>query len=234
MTLILSAIGTTCRALPQKALALSSSPAPTAALVKSTSYFSILSSSSIRRSYASSINNNTNDNSNSINLNSNQRTASTATQKKQYVSPFQEIFNSIEEGKTFLGTKEFQYPTVKYLKCGIPEHKLKFKTTTYGRLLEEPHVRPNEHRVIVQVAVRHIPFPSDIERHVFREIVGNRLNDETGILQLSSSQFGSRIENKRHVVSMLERSVESAKALAARVVSGGEEYKNKGAEGTVA
>ena len=50
-----------------------------------------------------------------------------------------------------------------------------------------------------------------------KEIVGNRLNDETGLLQLSSSQFGSRIENKRHTVSMLERIVESAKTLAAKV-----------------
>jgi len=137
---------------------------------------------------------------------------------QKYVSPFQEIFDTIRDGKTFLGTKEFQYPTIKHLKCGIPEHKLKYKTTTYGRLLEEPFVRSNEHRVILQVAIRYIPL-SDIERHVLKEIVGNRLNDDTGILQLSSSQFGSRIENKRHVVSMLERAVESAKALALRVVN---------------
>lgn len=135
----------------------------------------------------------------------------------KYVSPFQEIFDTIQEGKTFLGTTEFQYPTVKHLKCGVAEHLLKYKTTTYGRLLEEPFVRPNEHRVILQVAIRHIPL-TDVQRLVLKEIVGNRLNDDTGVLQLSSSQFGSRIENKRHVVSMLERSVESAKTLAARVV----------------
>jgi len=140
----------------------------------------------------------------------------------KYVSPFQEIFDTIQDGKTFLGTKEFQYPTIKHLKCGIPEHKLKYKTTTYGRLLEEPFVRSNEHRVILQIAIRHIPL-SDIERQVLKEIVGNRLKDDTGILQLSSSQFGSRIENKRHVVSMLERAVESAKTLASRVVNEEEE-----------
>lgn len=133
-----------------------------------------------------------------------------------YTSPFQEIFDTIQEGKTFLGTTEFQYPNVKLLKCGVAEHLLRFKTTTYGRLLEEPFVRPNEHRVILQVAIRHIPL-TDVERIVLKEIVGNRLNDETGVLQLSSSQFGSRIENKRHVVSMLERAVESAKKLAARI-----------------
>jgi hypothetical protein len=134
-----------------------------------------------------------------------------------YASPFQEIFDNIQEGKTFLGTTEFQYPNVKLLKCGVAEHLLRFKTTTYGRLLEEPFVRPNEHRVILQVAIRHIPL-TDVQRLVLKEIVGNRLNDETGVLQLSSSQFGSRIENKRHVVSMLERAVESAKTLAARIM----------------
>jgi len=134
----------------------------------------------------------------------------------QYVSPFQDIFDNINEGKTFLGTTEFQYPNAKLLKCGVAEHLLRFKTTTYGRLLEEPFVRPNEHRIILQVAIRHIPL-ADIERLILKEIVGTRLNDETGVLQLSSSQFGSRIENKRHVVSMLERAVESAKKLAARI-----------------
>jgi hypothetical protein len=133
-----------------------------------------------------------------------------------YVSPFEEIFDTIQEGKTFLGTTEFQYPKVKLLKCGVAEHLLRFKTTTYGRLLEEPFVRPNEHRVILQVAIRHIPF-TNIERIVFKGIVGNRLNKETGVLQLSSSQFGSRIENKRHVVSMFERAVNSAEKQASRL-----------------
>jgi hypothetical protein len=133
-----------------------------------------------------------------------------------YVSPFREIFDAIEEGKTFMGTSQFAAPQIKYLKCGIPEHLLRYKTTTYGRLLEEPFVMPNEHRVTLQVEAQHIPL-TDMERIVMKEIVGNRLNDETGLLQLSSSQFGSRIENKRHTVSMLERIIESAKALAAKV-----------------
>eukprot|EP00536_Pseudo-nitzschia_multiseries_P007483 jgi/Psemu1/304968/fgenesh1_kg.177_\ len=139
-----------------------------------------------------------------------------SSSSSNYVSPFRDMFDSIQDGKTFLGTTEFQYPNVKYLKCGVPEHELKYKTTTYGRLLEEPFVRPNEHRVILQVAVRHIPL-TELQKVVMKEIVGNRLNDETGILQLSSAQFGSRIENKRHVVSMLERAVESAKSVAARL-----------------
>jgi len=133
-----------------------------------------------------------------------------------YSSPFQEIFDTIQEGKTFMGTSQFTPPPIKYLKCGIPEHVLRYKTTTYGRLLEAPFVKPNEHKVTLQVDTQHIPL-TDIERLVMKEIVGNRWNDDTGLLQLSSSQFGSRIENKRHAVSMLERIVESAKTLASRV-----------------
>mmetsp|Transcript_107098 Transcript_107098/g.308138 ORF Transcript_107098/g.308138 Transcript_107098/m.308138 type:complete len:189 (+) Transcript_107098:175-741(+) len=133
-----------------------------------------------------------------------------------YVSPFREIFDNIREGKTFMGTSTFSAPEVKYLKCGCPEQALKFKTTSYGRLLEAPFVKPNEHRVTLQVETHHIPM-TDMERLVLKEIVGSRLDDETGLLQLSSSQFGSRIENKRHAVSMLERIIESAKTLAAKV-----------------
>lgn len=77
-------------------------------------------------------------------------------------------------------------------------------------------MKPMEHRVTLQVEIQHIPL-TDLERLVLKEIVGSRLDDERGLLQLSSSQFGSRIENKRHVVSMLERIVESAKTLAAKV-----------------
>ena len=143
-----------------------------------------------------------------------------------YQSPFQAIFDTIDEGKTALGTSEFEYPEIKYLKCGVPEHVLRFKTTTYGRLLEEPFVRPMEHKVILQVATRHIPL-TDIERLVLKEIVGNRINEDTGVLQLSSAQFGSRIENKRHLVSMLDRIVDSAKTLASRVES---EAANKAVE----
>lgn len=132
------------------------------------------------------------------------------------MSPFQEIFDTIQQGKTFMGSSEFSPPEVKYLKCGCPEHVLKYKTTTYGRLLEEPYVVPMEHRVTLQVETQHIPM-TDIERVVLKEVVGSRLNEETGLLQLSSAQFGSRIENKRHAVSMLERIVESTKTLAAKV-----------------
>jgi hypothetical protein len=133
-----------------------------------------------------------------------------------YVSPFQEIFDTIKEGKTFLGSTEFKIPEVKFLECGVPEHALRFKTTTYGRLLEEPYVRPMEHRITLQVPISYIPL-NEVEEMALKEIVGTRLNEGTGMLHLSSAQFGSRIENKRHVVSMLDRIVESTKALAAKV-----------------
>jgi hypothetical protein len=149
------------------------------------------------------------------------KSSNKATNNPSYNSPFQEIFDTIKEGKTFLGTTEFHIPEPKFLKCGVPEHALKFKTTAYGRLLEAPFVRPMEHRVTLKVEMRHIPL-TEAERIVLKEIVGNRLSDDTDTLQLSSSQFGSRIENKRHVVSMLERAVESAKQLAARVQQHGD------------
>eukprot|EP00934_Nitzschia_sp_Nitz4_P005975 Nitzschia sp. Nitz4//scaffold3_size479765//282916//283467//NITZ4_000118-RA/size479765-processed-gene-1.465-mRNA-1//1//CDS//3329550812//5965//frame0 len=139
-----------------------------------------------------------------------------STANGDYSSPFQDIFNAIEAGTTFLGSPKFNAPDIKYLKCGCPEHVLRYKTTTYGRLLEEPFVKPMEHRVTLQVDIEHIPL-SDLERLVLKEIVGNRLDEEKGLLQLSSSQFGSRIENKRHVVSMLDRIVENTKSLAAKV-----------------
>lgn len=156
--------------------------------------------------------------------NSNDNRTSGADQT--YVSPFQDIFDTIHQGKTFLGTSEFQAPVIRYLKCGIPEHVLKFKTTAFGKLLEAPYIRPNEHRITMKVPIRHIPL-SETEQLVLKEIVGTRWNDETGLLQLSSSQFGSRIENKRHVVSMLERAVETAKTLAARVEAEVEQLEKK-------
>ena len=158
-------------------------------------------------------------------LQSRKSTNNSTNNNPSYISPFQEMFDTINEGKTFLGTTEFHIPEPKFLKCGVPEHVLKFKTTAYGRLLEAPFVRPMEHRVTLKVEMRHIPL-TRAERLVLKEIVGNRLDDDTDTLQLSSSQFGSRIENKRHVVSMLERAVESAKQLTARIQQHGENNNN--------
>ena len=137
--------------------------------------------------------------------------------QQQYVSPFHDIFEAIKDGKTFLGSNEFAMPEIKYLKCGIPEHVLRFKTTAFDRLLEEPFVHTNEHRVTLQVDVCHLNMEDDVELMVLKEIVGGRLNEDTGVLQLSSNQFGSRIENKRHCVLMLERIIDSTKSLSKRI-----------------
>lgn len=131
----------------------------------------------------------------------------------EYVSPYQDFFARIDQGRTFLGTTKFEKQETKYLPCGIPEDALRFKTTTYGRLLEEPFVHSNEHRVTVQIGTKYLSL-NEVEMAILKEIVGDRLNEQKGVLQMSSKQFGSRIENKRHVVSMLDRVVSSAKELA--------------------
>lgn len=77
-----------------------------------------------------------------------------------------------------------------------------------------PYVAPAEHRVVVKVPIEAIPFESEMEKEVFLEIVGSRYNKEKGVLQMSSEKFASRIENKRHLVGMIERIVSSAKRLA--------------------
>ena len=139
-----------------------------------------------------------------------------ANSQQGYVSPFRDIFDQIDEGKTFLGSEKFVKPKKTFLGCGVPEQALRFKTSSYGRFQQEPFVSPNEHRVTLQVNTDDIPL-NPKEMALLKEIVGTRLCDEKKMLQLSSIQFGSRIENKRHVVSMLGRCVESARTLAKRL-----------------
>lgn len=98
------------------------------------------------------------------------------------------------------------------LRCGIPESVLRFTTTSYGRTMNAPFVHPKENSVVLKVSTRHLPL-SAMEREILREIVGNRLNDDRNELRLTSDQFGSRIENKRHLVSMLDRIVLSCQRL---------------------
>jgi len=69
-----------------------------------------------------------------------------------------------------------------------------------------------EHQVTVKVHTDKVPLTKQ-EMEILREIVGNRLNDERKELRLSSNTFGSRIENKRHVVSMLDRIICSCQRL---------------------
>ena len=100
------------------------------------------------------------------------------------------------------------------LKCGIPESELRFRTVSYGRYQLPPYVAPGEHRVTVQVALSAIPFKNEQEVEIFLEMVGPRFKKDKGYLQLSSEKFASRIENKRHLVDMIERIVSNAKSLA--------------------
>lgn len=126
-----------------------------------------------------------------------------------YVSPFKEFFDTIHD-KPQVTTRTPE----RLLKCGISEDNLRFTTTHYGRLQLPPHVHAWEHRVTVRVGLKEIPIDSELEMAIFRQIVGSRFNQEKNVLQLSSNQFGSRIENKRHLVSMLDRIVLGAKRLA--------------------
>ena len=104
-------------------------------------------------------------------------------------------------------------PEPRYLKCGVNEETLRFKTMHYGRAQLAPHVQPGEHRVTFKVNMDDIPL-NEMERDIVKQIVGNRVNEDRGELRLASDQFGSRIENKRHLTSMLDRIVLSAKRLA--------------------
>lgn len=142
---------------------------------------------------------------------------STAPQStSNYVSPYNDLFEMMKSNNaskiTVVAPSETDVPM---LKCGIPETVLKFKTTCYDRLQLAPYVQPNEYKVILQVNMRHLPLESDIEKEIFHQIVGTRFDHELGELKLTSNQFASRIENKRHLCWMLDRIVLGAKKLAA-------------------
>ena len=138
---------------------------------------------------------------------------------KPYVSPYSDFFANVEAGRTSLGTTQEMEQRAfdlqeQCLNCGIKESDLRFRTTSYGRFALPPYVSPGEHRVIVKVALSAIPFENEQEKEVFLQIVGSRYNAKKGDLQLSSEKFASRIENKRHLVDMIERIVSSARKLA--------------------
>jgi hypothetical protein len=121
------------------------------------------------------------------------------------------------------GEEESEEPVVlrshKFLKCGISENALRFKTQSYGRLLQAPFVHANEHRVTMLVRLDALPFTHQLEHDILQEIVGKqRYNVERHELRLQSVQFASRIENKRHLVSMLDRLVLSCQSLAKQVM----------------
>jgi hypothetical protein len=105
----------------------------------------------------------------------------------------------------------------KKTQAGVDEAALRFKTTAYGRLLQAPHVHPNEHKIVLTVRLADLPLQNDLERDILKEIIGSRWHASKGELRLQSVAFGSRIENKRHLVSMLDRLVLSCQRLASQV-----------------
>jgi hypothetical protein len=150
-------------------------------------------------------------------LNTFSTVTSTTEGGDSYVSPLKGFFDMVEKGDSF-GALDYQDNSQSMLKCGIAEDALRFRTEHYGRLQLAPYVQPWEHRVTVRIALQDMPIESELEQQLIADIVGSRLRDDT--LQLSSNQFGSRIENKRHLVSMLDRIVLGAKRLAKEIQSG--------------
>jgi hypothetical protein len=122
----------------------------------------------------------------------------------------------VNRNETSFGVTEYELskppPTV--LECGVLEDALEFTAWSYGRLQLAPHVQPLENRVVLKVSIDDLPIKTLVEKVILKEIVGKRFNEEKNILQLQSRLFGSRIENKRHLVSMLDRIILGTKRLA--------------------
>lgn len=148
--------------------------------------------------------------------------ASNSNMNSSYVSPYAEYFSAIQKNETAFAPKSnsnvlsddthiHQAPT---LKCGIPEHKLKFKTTSYGRLMLPPYVQHSEYKVTLQVHLNDLPLHTDLEQKILAQVVGTRFDKEKKHLKLTSNHFASRIENKRHLCSMLDRIVVGVQRLA--------------------
>jgi Mitochondrial ribosomal subunit protein len=148
-------------------------------------------------------------------------TSSSSTSNSSNSSYLDSILDPSAPASLF-GDEESSEPVLrsnKFLKCGISENALRFKTQSYGRLLQAPFVHANEHRVTLLVRLDALPFTHQLEHDILQEIVGiQRYNVERNELLLQSVQFASRIENKRHLVSMLDRLVLSCQSLAKQVM----------------
>jgi hypothetical protein len=147
-------------------------------------------------------------------------TAASSISSDNYVSPFASFFKNIENKRTSLGTPDdvdlhaLLEASRKYLKCGIPEDVLIFKTVSYGRSDISPHVFPGEHQITLYVKLQDLPLNKE-ELGVFQRIVGKRrFIEHRQQFRLISGYFASRIENKRHVASMLDRLVLASQLLA--------------------
>lgn len=132
------------------------------------------------------------------------------------MSPISEFFDlAVNHGHTGLGPPpKYRVSEPLMLKCGISEDDISFKTTNYQNLIYAPYVQHQEHKVTMRVKEHVLPL-NDFEKRILKEIVGNRFREDGRVLQMSSEQFGSRIENKRHLTSMLDRLVFAARKLAA-------------------
>lgn len=144
------------------------------------------------------------------------------TSSSSYVSPYSDFFANIEAGRSSLGTTEemeekLSKLSMQKLDCGICESDLRFRTVSYGRFALPPYVSPGEHRVTVTLNLDAIPWDSErgeAEKEILLQIVGSRYNPEKNELKLSSEKFGSRIENKRYLVGMIEKIVSNSRELA--------------------
>ena len=142
-------------------------------------------------------------------------TTVTARKSGKYISPFNSLFEDMKAGKTLISPENSTAQAEPArLKCGVFEHRLRFKTVNYPRLQLPPYVHPNEYKVTLKVYLNDLPLKTDLEKKIFHQIVGSRYIETFGELRLSSNQFASRIENKRHLTSMLNRIVSGAKQLA--------------------
>eukprot|EP00559_Dactyliosolen_fragilissimus_P008908 CAMPEP_0184861220 /NCGR_PEP_ID=MMETSP0580-20130426/5966_1 /TAXON_ID=1118495 /ORGANISM="Dactyliosolen fragilissimus" /LENGTH=250 /DNA_ID=CAMNT_0027358641 /DNA_START=20 /DNA_END=772 /DNA_ORIENTATION=- len=167
-------------------------------------------------------NNNNNNNNNSNN-------------HDKYISPYADFFDMIKRGQTSMGTQlalnesasEKLVSTTPKLKCGLPESVLRFRTYHYGLQFLAPFVDKNEHKVTLKISSKYLFAPNmlqtQLEQTIFHQIVGARYLKDRQELRLSSNQFASRIENKRHLCSMLDRIVLGAKRLAAEVQKGNDD-----------
>lgn len=130
-------------------------------------------------------------------------------------SAISEYFDlAVNHGHNSLGPPpKYQVKEAVMLACGICEDDIAFKTTSYQRLMQAPYVQHREHKVTMIVKWNVLPL-NDFEKRILMEIVGQRYNPEKNELKMTSDQFGSRIENKRHLTSMLDRLVFAARKLA--------------------
>lgn len=151
-----------------------------------------------------------------------------APSSTKYVSPYAEYFSMIQRNNqnhlSLTGTAPPPAEEEKItsqitntsptLKCGIPENILKFKTTSYPRLMLPPYTQPADYKVTLQVNYKDLPLTSKLEYQIFLQIVGKRFDEDRKSLKLTSNHFASRIENKRHLCSMLDRIVIGVQRLA--------------------